>query len=323
MALRIACDLAFEADTIRDLLFHRQVRLAVTEAPIRSLPLLHSGKVRDLYRLPDQQILMVASDRLSAFDVILPDAIPHKGRILTALSVHWFEATRDLIDNHLTGIPVDQVLSSDHERQYAAGRALVVRGLRPLPLEAVVRGYLAGSGWKDYQASGSICGISLPPGLRHAEALPEPLFTPSSKAAVGAHDEPMSYTELEALIGAHRAAEVRQVSLAIYQRAASHASACGLILADTKFEFGLDEQDRLVLMDELLTPDSSRWWDAASWSVGSNPASFDKQYVRDYLEQIAWDKRPPGPQLPAEVIAGTVERYREAYRRICQRAWPQ
>lgn len=278
------------------------------------LPLLHQGKVRDVYQVDDKHLLMVASDRLSAFDVVLPDAIPNKGALLTQISNHWFEMLRPIIKNHLTGIPVAQVIP--HADDDLIQRAVVVKKLKALPCEAIVRGYIIGSGWKDYLASGAVCGIQLPENLKQAEQLPETLFTPSSKAAVGDHDENISFDQLVNLIGQERAAQIKQVSIDIYQQASNHALNNGIIIADTKFEFGLDDDDELVLMDEVLTPDSSRFWRASSYQVGTSPESFDKQFIRDYLETLDWDKQPPGPRIPAELIEKTAEKYHEAYQRI-------
>jgi phosphoribosylaminoimidazole-succinocarboxamide synthase len=289
---------------------------ALFESRLRSLPLLHRGKVRDNYAIGDDRLLIVASDRLSAFDVVLPDPIPGKGRVLTAISNFWFERTRHIVANHLTGEPLSKYLPDPAEREPLEGRAVVVRRLDPLPVEAVVRGYLIGSGWKDYRQTGSVCGIALPTGLAQAAKLPAPIFTPATKAAAGQHDENVPYAEIEQAIGAGRAARVRELTLALYQFASAHARERGILIADTKFEFGLDARGDVVLMDEALTPDSSRFWPADSYREGTSPPSFDKQFVRDYLETLDWDKRPPGPRLPPEVIAGTVEKYREAERRL-------
>ncbi len=289
---------------------------ALFESNLRSLPLIHRGKVRDNYAIGDDRMLIVASDRLSAFDVVLPDPIPGKGRVLTAISNFWFAKTRHIVANHLTGEPLAKYIADPAERAPLEGRAVVVRRLRPLPVEAVVRGYLIGSGWKDYQRTGAVCGIRLPPGLAQAAKLPAPIFTPASKAAAGQHDENVPYAEIERTIGAAHAARVRDLTLAIYAFAADYARARGILIADTKFEFGLDGRGEVVLMDEALTPDSSRFWPADGYREGTSPPSFDKQFVRDYLETLDWDKRPPGPRLPAEVIAGTVARYREAERRL-------
>lgn len=278
------------------------------------LPKLHQGKVRDVYEVDDQHLLMVASDRLSAFDVVLPDVIPHKGALLTQISNFWFEMTAPIIKNHLTQLPVTQVIpDADIDLQQ---RAVVVKRLKALPCEAIVRGYIIGSGWKDYLASGEVCGIKLPADLQQAQKLPETLFTPSSKAAVGDHDENITFKQLTDLIGTERAIQLRDVSVTIYEKASQHALENGIIIADTKFEFGLDENDELVLMDEVLTPDSSRFWNAATYQVGTSPESYDKQFIRDYLETLDWNKQPPGPHIPQELIAKTAEKYHEAYRRI-------
>jgi phosphoribosylaminoimidazole-succinocarboxamide synthase len=287
---------------------------ALFESKLRSLPLVHRGKVRDNYAIGDDRLLIVATDRLSAFDVVLPDPMPGKGRVLTAISNFWFAKTRHIVANHLTGEPLAKYVADPAERAPLEGRAVVVRRLKPLPVEAVVRGYLIGSGWKDYQRTGSVCGIALPPGLAQAARLPAAIFTPSTKAAAGQHDENVSYAEIERAIGAAHAARVRELTLALYAFAADHARARGILIADTKFEFGLDESGEVVLMDEALTPDSSRFWPADSYREGTSPPSFDKQFVRDYLETLDWDKRAPGPRLPAGVIAGTVAKYREAER---------
>ncbi|HET8690785.1 MAG TPA: phosphoribosylaminoimidazolesuccinocarboxamide synthase [Steroidobacteraceae bacterium] len=287
---------------------------ALFESNLRSLALIHRGKVRDNYAIGDDRMLIVASDRLSAFDVVLPDPIPGKGRILTAISNFWFARTRHIVANHLTGEPLAKYLADPAERAPLEGRAVVVQRLTPLPVEAVVRGYLIGSGWKDYQKTGAVCGIPLPAGLALAAKLPEPVFTPATKAAAGQHDENVSFAEIEKAIGATRAARVRELSLSLYAFASRHARERGIIIADTKFEFGLDGRGEVVLMDEALTPDSSRFWPADRYREGTSPPSFDKQYVRDYLETLDWDKRAPGPRLPPEVIAGTVEKYREAER---------
>ena len=286
------------------------------ESTIKSLPLLVRGKVRDVYAVGDDHLLMVTTDRLSAFDVILPDPIPGKGAVLTAVSNFWFEKTRDIIPNHLSDLLLADVLPDENERAEVAGRAVVTRKLKALPVEAIVRGYLIGSGWVDYKQSGKICGITLPVGLQLADQLPEAIYTPSTKAAVGAHDENIDFEATRALLGDALAEQVRDVSLKIYTTCAAYALQRGIIIADTKFEFGLDENDRLVLIDEVLTPDSSRFWPAVSYAPGNSPASFDKQFVRDYLETLDWDKTPPGPALPAEVIAKTAEKYREAQTRL-------
>ncbi|NIR61994.1 MAG: phosphoribosylaminoimidazolesuccinocarboxamide synthase [Gammaproteobacteria bacterium] len=286
------------------------------QSQIRSLPLERRGKVRDLYRIDEDRLLIVASDRLSAFDVVLPTPIPGKGAILTAISSFWFARTGHLARNHVLDVPLESILADPDERQSVAGRATVVRALEPLAVEAIVRGYLAGSAWRNYQASGAVCGIELPAGLRLAEKLPEPVFTPSTKAAVGEHDENIDFDATARLVGEARAAEIREISLALYREAEAYAAARGILIADTKFEFGLDAGGGLVLIDELLTPDSSRFWPADQYRTGASPPSFDKQYVRDYLERLDWDKRPPGPELPPEVVKKTAEKYREAKRRL-------
>ncbi|OOC09260.1 phosphoribosylaminoimidazolesuccinocarboxamide synthase [Thioalkalivibrio halophilus] len=288
------------------------------ESDIPDLECVHRGKVRDLYRVDDDHWLMVTTDRLSAFDVILPTPVPDKGRVLTAITVYWMRRIeRELgIPNQLTDIPLAEVVPDPGVRAPLEGRSLVVRRLEALPVEAVVRGYLIGSGWKDYQATGAVCGLPLPPGLELAGALPEPLFTPSTKAAVGDHDENVDFDHVAAAIGEERAREVRDASIAIYNLAREHAAARGIIIADTKFEFGLDREGRLHLIDEVLTPDSSRFWPADEYTPGRSPASFDKQYVRDYLETLDWDKTAPGPALPAEIAEQTAARYREALERL-------
>ncbi|MGQ9861731.1 MAG: phosphoribosylaminoimidazolesuccinocarboxamide synthase [Thiobacillaceae bacterium] len=285
------------------------------ESRLHTLPLIHRGKVRDLYAVDDRRLLIIATDRLSAFDVVLPSPIPDKGRVLTAVSNFWFARLAHILPNHLTLDPPEEVVAPD-EREQVAGRAVVARRLKALPVEAIVRGYLVGSGWQDYQATGRVCGIELPPGLELAERLPEPLFTPSTKAAVGQHDENIDFARCEALLGKALAAQVRDAALALYREAAAYALTRGIIIADTKFEFGLDEDGRLTLIDEALTPDSSRFWPADAYRVGVNPPSFDKQYVRDWLTASGWDKRPPAPALPEEVVARTAEKYREALRRL-------
>ena len=289
---------------------------ALYKSELKSLVLLHSGKVRDIYAVDDEHMLIVTTDRLSAFDVILPDPIPGKGAVLTSLSNFWFGRTGHIIHNHLSGRRVDDILTDAGERAMAAGRSVVVRRLKPLPVEAIVRGYLIGSGWKDYQKSGEVCGIRLPPGLRQAERLPQPVFTPSTKAELGAHDENISFDKAVELLGGKVAEQVRDMSLSIYQDAAEYAHKRGIIIADTKFEFGTDRVGNLVLIDEVLTPDSSRFWPADSYQVGISPPSFDKQYVRDYLETLAWNKKAPGPRLPPEVIKNTAAKYREARDRL-------
>jgi len=279
-----------------------------------SLPLLHRGKVRDLYDAGPDHLLIVTTDRLSAFDCVLPNPIPGKGRILNALSRFWFARMEPLVANHLSDRPLASVLTKPEERSLVADRAMVVRRLKPLPIEAIVRGYLAGSGWKEYQQTGCVCGIRLPTGLREADRLPEPLFTPSTKAAAGLHDENISYAQAEHLLGPAYARVVRDTSVRLYAEAAAYALARGVIIGDTKFEFGTDETGALVLIDEVLTPDSSRFWPQASYRPGCSPPSFDKQYVRDYLESLNWNKRPPAPKLPEDVVGRTVAKYEEALR---------
>jgi len=283
---------------------------------ITAFPLIHQGKVRDSFAIDDELMMIVASDRLSAFDVVLPDPIPGKGEILTQISNFWFHRTENIVPNHLAGIGVEEVISDPRLLAVLKSRAVVVKRLKPLPLEAVVRGYLIGSGWKDYQESGAVSGIRLPPGLRQADRLPEILFTPSSKAAAGQHDENIAFSAVADSIGTAMADAVRDISIALCRHAAEHAIARGIIIADTKFEFGLDRDGSLRVMDEMLTPDSSRFWPVESYAPGASPPSFDKQYVRDYLETLDWDKTAPGPVLPPEVIAGTAARYREAFERL-------
>ena len=283
---------------------------------ISELPLVYQGKVRDCFAVDEQHMLIVASDRLSAFDVVLPDPIPGKGELLTRISNFWFERTRDIIPNHLTDIPVSDVISDRQLSALLEPRAVIVRRLQALPLEAIVRAYLIGTGWKEYQRDGAVCGIALPPGLRLADRLPEILFTPSTKAAAGDHDVNVGFDEIAAKIGHDLAGQVRDTSVRIFAEADEHARHRGIIIADTKFEFGLDEHGRLHLMDEVLTPDSSRFWPADEYRPGTSPPSFDKQFVRDYLETLDWDKRPPGPRIPVDIIEATAEKYREACRRL-------
>ncbi len=290
------------------------VTLFQSELP--GITLLHRGKVRDVYALDAARLLIVTTDRLSAFDVVLPDPIPGKGRVLNEISNFWFAATSHLVPNHLTGQPVEQLTADPAVREQLTGRAAIVQRLRGVPIEAVVRGYLIGSGWKDYQAHGSVCGIVLPPGLALAQALPAPIFTPATKAAAGEHDENISFEAMAELLGAPLAAQVRDTALALYGFASEHARRRGIIIADTKFEFGLAADGTLTLMDEVLTPDSSRFWPADRWRVGISPPSFDKQFIRDYLETLDWNKRAPGPRLPAAVIERTAESYQEALRRL-------
>ncbi|MGB5290779.1 MAG: phosphoribosylaminoimidazolesuccinocarboxamide synthase [Lysobacterales bacterium] len=278
------------------------------------LPLIHQGKVRDSFALDENHMLIVASDRLSAFDVVLPDPVPGKGALLTRVSNFWFEKTKHIIDNHLTGIPVSDVIADPALAALIQDRSVIVRRLKPLPVEAIVRGYLIGSGWKDYQQTGSVCGIGLPPGLQQADRLPEVLFTPSTKAAAGDHDENVDFDTVAKTIGEDLASQIKDASIKIYEFAAAYALERGIIIADTKFEFGLDSDGKLYLMDEILTPDSSRFWPKDSWQPGTSPPSFDKQFIRDYLETLDWNKKAPGPRLPASIIESTVQNYANACR---------
>ena len=284
------------------------------ESRLRGLKKIHQGKVRDIYDVDAEHLLIVTTDRLSAFDVVLPDPIPYKGEVLTQISLFWFARTQHIVNNHLSTLEVEDVVADPGERAQLAGRAMVVKKLKALPIEAVVRGYLIGSGFKDYERHGSVCGIALPGGLKMADRLPQPLFTPASKAPAGQHDENIDYEAMVALVGKDHAADIRRIALDLYRFAAEHARARQIIIADTKFEFGIDEAGRLVLIDEALTPDSSRFWPTASYKPGISPPSFDKQFVRDYLESLHWNKKPPAPHLPAEVLARTSENYREALR---------
>ena len=286
------------------------------ETHLKGLPLIHRGKVRDIYDAGPEHLLIVTTDRLSAFDVVLPDPIPGKGAVLTGISRFWFERTQHIIPNQLTRITLADVVRDPLERTMLENRSMVVKKLKALPIEAVMRGYLIGSGWKDYQKTGTVCGIALPQGLQLADKLPQPLFTPATKAPKGQHDENISFEEAARLLGRPLAEQIRDKSSQLYNYAAEHAHQHGIIIADTKFEFGLDKNDQLVLIDEALTPDSSRFWPADSYRPGISPPSFDKQYVRDYLETLNWDKKPPAPRLPAEVIAKTAEKYREAYKQL-------
>jgi len=285
---------------------------ALYESNLTGLTRLSQGKVRDLYAVDDRHLLIITTDRLSAFDVILPDPIPGKGEVLTRLSNFWFGRTAGIVRNHLVDLPLASVITDPAERAAVATRATVVRRLKPLPIEAVVRGYLIGSGYKDYQATGAVCGIPLPAGMPLAAPLPEPLFTPATKAAAGDHDENISFTECEQLIGAELARQVRTLALRVYSEGATYARGRGIIIADTKFEFGLDDEGALYLIDEVMTPDSSRFWPAAKYRAGISPPSFDKQFVRDYLETLDWNKTAPGPRLPPDVIRRTTEKYRQA-----------
>jgi phosphoribosylaminoimidazole-succinocarboxamide synthase len=289
---------------------------ALYESNIKSLPLLGRGKVRDIYAVGRDHLLIVTTDRLSAFDVVLPDPIPDKGRVLNELSNFWFRKLSHIVPNHLDGVAPDTVVKGVEEAAQVKGRSVVARKLKPLPVEAVVRGYLIGSGWKDYQKTGAVCGIPLPKGLKQADKLPEVIFTPATKAEAGAHDENISFAQVEKMIGRDLAAKLRDVSIRLYREAAEFAKERGIIIADTKFEFGTDAKGNLVLIDEALTADSSRFWPADQYRPGSSPPSFDKQYVRDYLETLDWNKTPPGPRLPADVIAKTSAKYREALRRL-------
>jgi phosphoribosylaminoimidazole-succinocarboxamide synthase len=284
-----------------------------------SLKKIYSGKVRDLYEIDDKRMLMVATDRLSAFDVILNEPIPDKGKILTAISNFWFDKLSGIVPNHFTGDTVADVVPAA-ELPLVDGRAVVAKRLKPLPVEAIVRGYIAGSGWKDYQKTGAICGIPLPAGLKEASKLPQPIFTPSTKAAVGTHDENISFAQCEAIIGAALAAKVRDTSIALYAAAVDYAATRGIIIADTKFEFGLDQDGTLTLMDEVLTPDSSRFWPVESYVVGKSPPSFDKQFVRDWLESVGWNKQPPAPAVPTDVAQKTADKYREALTKLTSAA---
>jgi phosphoribosylaminoimidazole-succinocarboxamide synthase len=288
----------------------------VFRTALRGLEKLHEGKVRDIYAAGADALLIVTTDRLSAFDVVLPDPIPGKGHVLNGISNFWFARTGHIVPNHLTGRPVGDLVGDSADRAAVEGRSVIVRRLKALPLEAVVRGYLIGSGWKDYQKTGSVCGVPLPANLPLASRLPAPIFTPATKAGAGEHDENISFSAVEKLIGAPLAARVRDTALALYEFAAAHALSRGIIIADTKFEFGIDESGTLTLIDEALTPDSSRFWPADTYRPGISPPSFDKQFVRDYLETLDWNKKAPGPKLPAEIIARTSEKYREALARL-------
>jgi len=281
-----------------------------------SLPLLHRGKVRDIFDIDDANMLIVATDRLSAFDVVFDQPIPEKGMVLTSIANYWFQKTEHIIQNHLTGISLEEVLLKN-EAEMLAGRAVVVKKLRPLAIEAVVRGYLIGSGWKEYLSSGMVCGIPLPQNIKLAQQLLTPLYTPSSKAGAGEHDTNISFKETEAIVGSELASQVKDVSLKIYQFAAERALSCGIIIADTKFEFGLDEDNQLTLMDEVLTPDSSRFWSAIDYQPGSSPKSYDKQIIRDYLETLDWDKKPPAPRLPDNIMDQAAEKYHQVYSILC------
>jgi phosphoribosylaminoimidazole-succinocarboxamide synthase len=288
----------------------------VYETDLTGLTRIHRGKVRDIYAVDTDHMLIVSTDRMSAFDVVMPDPIPGKGCVLNEISLFWFARTGHIVPNHLSGLRVDSVVTERAQQQLLEQRAVIVKRLRALPIEAVVRGYLIGSGWKEYQAGGAICGIALPKGLQQAAQLPTAIFTPASKAPAGQHDENISFEDTVKLLGEPLAARVRDTALALYRYAADHARQRGIIIADTKFEFGLDHADQLTLIDEVVTPDSSRFWPADTWRVGISPPSFDKQYLRDYLETLDWNKRAPGPKLPLEVIERTGDKYREALRRL-------
>ncbi|MDD2738100.1 MAG: phosphoribosylaminoimidazolesuccinocarboxamide synthase [Methylomonas lenta] len=290
---------------------------ALYESSLPHLKLLGRGKVRDMYEIDDSHLLIVTTDRMSAFDVIMPDPIPGKGQVLTQVSNFWFEKMRDVIPNHLADdLSLEQVIPDATLRQQVAGRAIIVKRLKPLPVEAIVRGYLIGSGWKDYLASGAVCGIELPKGLQQAQQLPEPIYTPSSKAEMGTHDENINFADTVALMGQDIAEQVRDISIKLYTTAAEYARQRGIIIADTKFEFGLDDSGKLYLIDEALTPDSSRFWPVEQYQVGISPPSFDKQYLRDYLETLDWNKTAPGPKLPVEVSQKCAEKYREAQEKL-------
>jgi phosphoribosylaminoimidazole-succinocarboxamide synthase len=296
------------------------VPAALLQSSLRSLPLVARGKVRDNYAVGTDRLLMIATDRLSAFDVVMGEPIPGKGELLTTMALFWFDRLAHIVPNHLTGEDPESVIAAD-ERAQVRGRAMLVKRLRPLPVEAVVRGYLAGSGWAEYRERGQVCGVALPPGLRNASKLPAPIFTPATKAEAGAHDENITFEEAARLIGRDTAEHVRAISVRLYSEAAAHALTKGIIIADTKFEFGLDEHGMLTLMDEVLTPDSSRYWPVESWREGDNPPSYDKQFVRDWLEQVRidgkpWPKTAPAPALPADVVARTAAKYREALARL-------
>ena len=290
--------------------------MSLHTSQISNLKLLHKGKVRDIYEIDDNHMLIITSDRISAFDVIMPTAIPDKGIILNDVTRFWLTKLEHVIPNHLSDMPLSDVITNEAERKAVSKHAMIVKRLKALPVEAIVRGYIIGSGWKDYQKTGAICGINLPAGLQIADKLPEPIYTPSSKAAVGDHDENIDYAATEDLLGADLARQVKQVSLQLYKEAADYALQRGIIIADTKFEFGVDENNQLVLIDEVLTPDSSRFWPADQYKPGSSPMSFDKQFVRDYLETLDWDKTPPGPELPDDIINKTAEKYKEALNRL-------
>lgn len=283
----------------------------VFETNLKKLSLITRGKVRDIYNIDDQHMLIVTTDRLSAFDIVLPDPVPNKGIVLTQVSNFWFDKLSHIVPNHFSDLTLSDLKLSKEERATLEGRSVIVKKLKPLPVEAIVRGYIIGSGWKDYQSTGKVCGINLPEGLKQAEKLPEVLFTPSTKADIGGHDENISFNKMHALIGGFLAEEVRRISLELYAEAAEFALTKGIIIADTKFEFGQDENGKLILIDEILSPDSSRFWPADQYQVGVSPPSFDKQYIRDYLETLEWDKTPPGPHLPEDVLTKSAGKYQE------------
>lgn len=285
--------------------------MPVFETNLKYLPLIAKGKVRDIYEVDDKHMLIVTTDRLSAFDIVLPDPIPNKGIVLTQVSNFWFDKLSDVVPNHFSKLTLNDLKLTRDEYKILEGRSVIVKKLKPLPVEAIVRGYIIGSGWKDYQNTGKVCGIDLPEGLVLADKLPEVLFTPSTKADIGGHDENISFKQMHALIGGYLAGEVKRISLELYSKAANFALSKGIIIADTKFEFGTDEQGHLVLIDEILSPDSSRFWPADQYKSGISPPSFDKQFVRDYLETLDWDKTPPGPHLPKDVIEKSAEKYQE------------
>lgn len=285
--------------------------MSVFETNLKHLPLITRGKVRDIYNVDENHMLIVTTDRLSAFDVVLPDPVPNKGVVLTQVSNFWFDKLSHIVPNHFSKLTLKDLKLSKEEREVLEGRSVIVKKLKPLPVEAIVRGYIIGSGWKDYQQTGKVCGIDLPEGLRLADKLPETLFTPSTKAEVGGHDENISFKKMHALIGGYLADEVKRISLELYTEASTYALSKGIIIADTKFEFGLDEKGTLVLIDEILSPDSSRFWPADQYQAGISPPSFDKQFIRDYLETLDWDKTPPGPHLPTEVLEKSANKYRE------------
>jgi phosphoribosylaminoimidazole-succinocarboxamide synthase len=292
------------------------VPTTLPQSNLPGLELIHRGKVRDVYALDDSRLLMVATDRLSAFDVVMPDPIPGKGEMLTQISNFWFDKTAHIMPNHLLQVPLAEVLPKGTDLALYAGRAVVARRLKPVPVEAIARGYLIGSGWKDYQASGAVCGIALPPGLKQAQQLPAPIFTPSTKAAAGTHDQNVSFDTMVDTVGRALAEQVRDATLAIYRWAAAYAAERGILIADTKFEFGTDADGKLYVMDEMLTPDSSRFWPAEEYATGISPPSYDKQFVRDYLETLDWNKTAPGPRIPAAVIERTRAKYAEALQRL-------